>query len=264
MSARRPARASSSAASSSLAGDAIAIDARAVLGRLGPSGRRLVVHELGDGTLVRHPDEIARPHVGPLDPEGARIVTLGGLDLALDRIVETTARYDASAIDPVAAVEIHRALALDRRTAADPGPWRWLAVVHRPDFVRHRWELRVWTTMRDRFWRMGTRPDSNVFARLWWIAELSRRGDDYSATAALLRTQSLANAVFVRRLSDSTAFVQACARVLVDQPSVVIERVLARFNMLASTIPVEGRGEEQLVDELERMVEEAGTIAWGT
>jgi hypothetical protein len=86
---------------------------------------------------------------------------------------------------------------------------------------------------------------------------------------ALLRTQSLANAVFVRRLSDHAPFVHACARVLTDQPSFVIERVLARFklarfSMIASTVPVEGRGEEQIVDALERLLEEVGAAPWST
>jgi hypothetical protein len=57
--------------------------------------------------------------------------------------------------------------------------------------------------------------------------------------------------------------VQACARVLTDQPSVVVERVLARFNMLCSTMPVEGRGEEQIVEALEKLVEDAA-VAWST
>jgi len=234
-----------------------------VLARLGASGRRLVVPELALGTVVRHSAEACRAHVVPLELDGGGAIELSMLDEILDGLIARTDRYDAAAIDPAAAVAIHRALPMSRRAAADPGAWRWLAVVHRPDFVRHRWELRAWSTMRDRFWKAGTRPDSNVFARLWWIAELSRAGDDYGAAERLLRSQSLANAVFVRRLSDHAPFVQACARVLTDQPSFVIERVLARFNMTASTVPVEGRGEEQIVDGLERLLEEVG-VGWST
>jgi hypothetical protein len=235
----------------------------AVLARLGASARRLVTLELGLGTIARHAPDVCRPHVLPLESWGAGALELAELDRVLDRLIAKTERYDAAAIDSVAAVAVHRNLPMPRRIAADPGVWRWLAVVHRPDFVRHRWELRAWATMRDRFWKAGTRPDSNVFARLWWIAELSRTGDDYTATERLLRSQSLANAVFVRRLSDHAPFVHACARVLVDQPSYVIERVLARFNMMASTMPVEGRGVEQIADGLERLVEEVG-VGWST
>lgn len=237
--------------------------ASAVLARLGVSGRRLVTQELALGAIDRHPAEVVRAHVVPLELDGGGALELGGLDTTLDGLIATMDRYDAAALDPAAAVAVHRALPLSRRAAADPGIWRWLAVVHRPDFVRHRWELRAWATMRDRFWKAGTRPDSNVFARLWWIAELSRAGDDYGATKQLLRSQSLANAVFVRRLSDYAPFVLACARALVDQPSFVIERVLARFNMTASTVPLEGRGEEQIVDGLERLVEGVG-VGWST
>jgi uncharacterized protein DUF6339 len=234
---------------------------RPVLASLARSGRRLITLELALGQIDRLSPAEFRDHVEPL--ASAAAIELGPLDEALDAVIASTTRFDAAAIDPQAAVAIHRALPLSRRVASDPAIWRWLAVVHRPDFVRHRWELRVWTAMRDRFWRGGTRPDSNVFGRLWWIAELSRRGADYGATAMLLRSQSLANPVFVRRLSDHAPFVHACARVLVDQPSFVVERVLARFNMLASTTPVEGRGEEQIVDALERLVEEVG-MRWST
>ncbi|MBC8069011.1 MAG: hypothetical protein IAG13_11815, partial [Deltaproteobacteria bacterium] len=225
-------------------------------------GRRLVSLELGMGQIDRLAPADVRDHVESLD--AATALDLSTFDAALDEVLESTARHDASAIDPRAAVAIHRSLPLVRRAAADAGLWRWLAVVHRPDFVRHRWELRVWTTMRDRFWKAGTRPDSNAIGRLWWIAELTRRGDDYSDTQTILRNGSLATPMFVRRLCEHAPFVHACARVLADQPGFVIERVLARFNMLASTIPLEGRGEEQIVDALERLLEEVGAARWST
>lgn len=236
--------------------------ARPVLARLAASGRRLVTLELALGQLDRLGPADVRDHVEALDPSAA--IDLGPFDQALDEIIGGTARHDASAIDTRAALAIHRSLPITRRTASDVGLWRWLAVVHRPDFVRHRWELRVWTSMRDRFWKAGTRHDSNAIGRLWWIAELSRRGDDYGATLAILRNASLTTPVFVRRLCEHAPFVHACARVLADQPGFVIERVLARFNMLASTIPVEGRGEEQIVDALERLLEEVGGARWST
>lgn len=231
-----------------------------VLARLVASGRRLVSQELALGELERWPPEAYREHVEPFED----MIDLGPLDSALDQVIASTERHDASAIDGAAAVALHRALPLVRRQACELGLWRYLAVIHRPDLVRHRWELRSWTTMRDRFWKAGTRPDSNLFGRLWWMAELSRRGDDYGPTRRLLASPSLANAVFVRRLSDHPPFVHACARVLPEQPAHSIERVLARFNMLASTIPIEGRGEEQIVDALERMLEELGPAQWAT
>jgi hypothetical protein len=231
-----------------------------VLAKLSTSGRRLVTPELGLGTIDRWPTDAYRNHVEPCD----FTLDLEPLDAAIDQIVASTRRHDAAAIDPAAAEAIHRALPLSRRQAADPAPWRYLAVIHRPDLVRHRWELRTWTTMRDRFWKPGTRPDSNVFARLWWIAELSRCGDDYATTRMLLRSQSLANAVFVRRLSDHAACVQACASVLGEQPAFVVEIVLAKFNMLLSTVPLEGRGDEQIVDILQRLLDEVGSGRWDT
>lgn len=230
-----------------------------VLARLAPSGRRLVTPELGSGERERWSADAYRDHVEPLE----RALGLGALDRALDDVLAATAPFVAATVDPALAVALHRALPLTRREAADWGMWRYLAVVHRPDVIRHRWELRSWTTMRARFWSSGTRPDSNLFGRLWWIAELSRQDDDDRATRRLLASPSLTNAVFVRRLSNYAPFVHACAQVLADQPASVIERVLARFNMLCSTMPIEGRGEEQIVDTLARLLEDVGST-WAT
>ncbi len=230
-----------------------------VLARLSPSGRRLVTPELGSGERARWSADAYRDHVEPLE----RALSLRALDDALDGVLSTTAAFDAAAVDTALALALHRTLPLTRREAADWAVWRYLAVVHRPDVVRHRWELRSWTTMRARFWSSGTRPDSNLLGRLWWIAELSRRGDDHRATRRLLASPSLANAVFVRRLSSFAPFVHASAQILADQPASVTERVLARFNMLCSTMPVEGRGEAQIIDTLARLVDEVGAT-WAT
>lgn len=103
-----------------------------VLQRLHDSGRRLVTPELGRGEIERYPEEVVRGFVEPLP----RVIELDALDEAITEILASTTQWESGEIDPRAAIEIHRALPLSRREAGDWGVWRYLAVVHRPDFIR--------------------------------------------------------------------------------------------------------------------------------
>ncbi len=199
-------------------------------------GVRLVRPGLASGEIERWPDTASAPFVR----EHARPIALDALDRVLDAILGETTPWDP-AIDRLAAPAIHRALPLTRREAADPAIWRFLAVVHRPDFVRHRWENRSWATMRARFWRPGTRPDSNAIARLWWIAELTREGDDYDLTERVLARQPLATNLFSRELSSYRPAVEAFMAVFGDAPSQVIEVAVRAFNRRLSTVVLEGQ-----------------------
>jgi hypothetical protein len=142
----------------------------------------------------------------------------------IDDIIESTPRHDP-VIEQRAAAGVHRALPLSRREAALPGVWRFLAVAHRPDLVRHRWAMERWATTRTRFWTPGMRHDSNVFSRLWWIAELTRDGDDYRLTERVFARQTIAIQIFVRRYAWDRAAVVALLDELDDAPPRVIERV---------------------------------------
>jgi hypothetical protein len=152
------------------------------------------------------------------------------------------------------APELRRALPFSRREAADVGLWRFLAVVHRPDFVRHRWENKSWATMRSRFWKPGTRPDSNALGRLYWIAELTRDGDSYELTERVLRRSSLATALLVRSLSAHRPAVAACADVLADAPAEVIDRAVLGLTRYLALVPLEGVTEQDVKLVLRRLV----------
>lgn len=212
-----------------------------MLRRLINEGRRLVVPELASGERDRWPEEAYLPLV--LEAERTR--SLEQLDEVVDRARAEFPPHD-TALDAWAAPRLHAALPLTRREAADPGIWRYLAVVYRPDFVRHRWENRSWSTMSRRFWSPGTRPDSNAFARLWWIAELTRDGDDYDLTERVLRRQPLATNLFVRGLSSYRPVVATLVDALEDAPSEVIEVTVRRMQKAAATLVVEAMGEEEL------------------
>lgn len=219
---------------------------------LAATGRRLVTRELASGQLARHPPQAWAEHGIEIGPE----LELDGFDQAIDTILATTEAYSPS-IDRLAAPAVHRHLQLTRREAVDPALWRLLTVVHRPEFVRHRWEFLSWPSMRDRFWRAGMRHDSNAFARLWWIAELTVIDGDYSLTERALASQAVAIGVFARSFAQYKPAALACVEALEGQPTWVVESCLRRFNAYLSTIVLESRSAAQLRERLDELVDEA-------
>lgn len=193
--------------------------------RLAPTGRCLVTRELASGHKPFYSEEeVVRFLESPiLERE------LDAFSAAVDDVLASRERFSTD-IDAALAPSLHASLPLTRREAADQGVWRYLAVVVRPDFIRFRWENRSWSTMQTRFWMQGTRPDSNTLGRLWWIAEMSREGDDYSLTREVLKRQTLANSLFVRSFAAHRPVLQAMVELFGDSEASTIERVTRRFN----------------------------------
>lgn len=217
---------------------------------LSPESQRLITPGFLDGA----PDELEPALWSPLSSPFARTINLAAFHQSAEAAMKTFERHD-TALDPWFAPRLHRALPITRREAADDGVWRFLALVGRPELVRHRWANTSAATMRSRFLKLGTRPDSNAIARLWWIAELSRDGDDYRLTERVLSRQSLANAIFIRALSQHRPAISAAVEVLGDAQPEVIERVMLELNRWLALAPLEGLGIEVLIAELERLVE---------
>lgn len=223
-----------------------------VLRRLSREGEGLVTAELASGAIKTIPPGQYSPFV----EEIARVVSLSRFEEAVNRVIAKHEPFDTQ-MDVAAAELIHRALPLTRREASDAGIWAYLAAIRRPDFVRHRWENKSWKTMRTRFLKLGTRPDSNAFARLWWIAELSCRGGDYSLTQRLLRRQPLTTSIFVRSYSYYPAAVEACVEVLENASPQTIEWVSKEFYKALSTVPLEGLSTADLLALLHGLVRRA-------
>jgi hypothetical protein len=213
--------------------------------RLTNDGQRLATPDLASGETEQWGEATWLDVVAAF----SRDVALGPLHKALDGISKRFEPFD-TAIDGALAPELHRALRLTRREAADLGLWRFLTVVARPDFVRHRWEYNSWAQMRARFLRGGTRPDSNALCRLWWIAELTQSENDYSLTERVLRSQSLANAIFVRSLSFYRPAIAAIVEVLGGEAAEEVERRMVLLTRWLAVTPLEGLSFEQLVARL--------------
>jgi hypothetical protein len=211
-----------------------------ILQALIPEGRRLLTREFLHGEHPRWSDEECQDVVAPLE----RPVALEDFIAALPRRLPR----NKAEIDGEVAVAIHQSLPLYRREAADPGVWRYLAIVTAPEFIRRRWKADE-DTFRARFWRPGTRPDSNYYSRLWWIAELTTGKDrDYARTRKALASQALANAIFVRNFSHYFPAVMACLAVLGDVQGETVHRVVLELNRELALLPREALTTEDIAE----------------
>jgi Family of unknown function (DUF6339) len=220
------------------------------LRRLSFEAHCLITPELASGALMRHPEASYERFL----EETERPLDLEELSGVVEHLLAHTQRHDAK-LDLLAAPLLHRALPLSRREAAQPGVWRYLAIVCHPELVRHRWEALSWSTTRARYWSPGTRHDSNAFSRLWWIAEITRDGDSYALTEEVLAKQSLAISLFVRKFSSCRPCVAAFAQVMRSASAEDTERVARELNGRLSTLVLEALDEEALRGIIEELLQ---------
>ena len=223
------------------------------LQRLTEDGRRLVGQSFmkGEATLT---EEQLDEHVEPMP--GDPTADLDRIDSAAEDVLQEYPEY-ATDIDGALAEEIHRALDITRRTAGDPGLWHWLAVVQYPDLVRYRWEYRSEEAMREKFLGAGSDLYSNAIHRLWWIAELTSRGDDYSTTNAVFANQTMVNKVFDRWFARYQPAVRAMCDELADEPSRVIDETTRRFNHALTNVQLEALSEDEAREMIRQIVVES-------
>ena len=223
------------------------------LRRLTEDGRRLVGQSFmkGEASLT---DEQLNEYVKTMP--GHPTADLDRIDSAVQNVLEEYPEQEAD-IDGALAEEIHRSLDITRRTAGDPGLWHWLAVVRYPDFVRHRWKYNSEDAMREKFLGAGSDLYSNAIHRLWWIAELTSRGDDYSTTDAVFANQVMVNKVFDRWFARYQPAVQAMCDELADEPTGVINETTRRFNHALTNVQLEGLSEDEAREMISQIVAES-------
>jgi hypothetical protein len=160
-------------------------------------------------------------------------------------------RGDAK-IDAALASEVRKHLGFTREQASHDGVWRYLAVVEFPDFVRCRWPYsddsseRTFNSAREKFLRPASDLYGNALVRLWWMAELTRDGDNYSLTRVALEHQELANDVFDRGYARYPPAVRATVDELRDASSSVVSDTTTKLNHALSTIRLESLSESEL------------------
>jgi len=158
---------------------------------------------------------------------------------------------DAS-IDAAMASEVHRHLQLTREQAAHDGLWRYLAVVELPEFVRYRWPYpdpqsdRSLSAARAKYLEGARDLYEHALVRLWWIAELTHDGTDYTRTTKALQRQELANDLFDRGYARYPPAVRATIDELAGANSHVVSRTTTKLNHALSTIRLEALTESEL------------------
>jgi len=159
------------------------------LKELTEAGRREVkkVIEQGD-PVTQVPDSTLREHSYDIDGVTADLDTLRE---ELDDVVDQYDENDHN-IDKAAAPHVRECIDISRRTAARVGLWHWLTVCKFPDFVYHRWPD---ADDEEKFLDGGADIYSNAIHQLWWGAELTREGDDYTTTEQMFGQGRLANDV---------------------------------------------------------------------
>jgi Family of unknown function (DUF6339) len=116
----------------------------------------------------------------PTDWENYTEVVDGTCDL--DLLVQLSNRcadlIPLEQMDPWLAPRLHCAFRIPRSVAANEGMWTWLAL-HCARFVQARFAEHG---VRVNPWRYNGVWSRNALSRLWWGAEMTRNGEDYSAT----------------------------------------------------------------------------------
>lgn len=138
------------------------------------------------------------------------------------------------ASDAWAAPRVHAALRLTRREAADRRVWAWLAVAQFSDYVR--WRFPAGEERGIPIKRFFGRARDHAIARLWWGAELTRNGPDYTTTIAAFRNQDFPNTWFSLRAFEHRAAAIAACRVVAPLTSRQINDLATAFDHIITTV----------------------------
>lgn len=183
---------------------------------------------------------------------------------ALDTLVATTMRDNerySTGMDLAMAISLHRALPLNRRQASDRGFWKWLGVIHAPDFVAWRWAPDRNSGLRSKERFFGDRV-RQTFSRLWWAAELTRDGSDYSLTAELLNLpgfQDVYEAIFGRAFGNYRPAMAAFIKVIHGKSEKNIRKLAKELGYALTITVLETTSEAELEQIMARIMQKIET-----
>jgi hypothetical protein len=155
-------------------------------------------------------------------------------------------RQNRQVSDAWLAPRVHAALRLTRREAADRRVWAWLAVVSFPKYVRWRFpgDGENGTAVK----RFFGRQRDHAIARLWWGAELTRNGSDYSPTTAAFKNQDVPNTWFALKAFEHRTTAIAACRVLSTMSSNQINKLATAFDHVLTTVMLDAVAESPAPD----------------
>jgi len=151
-----------------------------------------------------------------------------------DVIHEAMHRFEDASVasDAWLAPRVHASLRLSRREAAEGGIWEYLAVAIVPQYVRWRWRGKEKGTARKRY---TGRLDEQAIARLWWGAELTRNGPDYTPTTEAFKNQDVPNTWFRLNLFHHKPAIQAAVRFVATKSSDETNRIAKLVDLALKT-----------------------------
>lgn len=169
--------------------------------RLGTDASVLVTDDLMRKEDFRYSEELLSEY----RVDTGFTANLGALGRVIDYVIgpeSDLSPTDRGEIDATVAPAVREFVDIPLREAGDPGIWHYLAIGWRPDFVRFRWPRnaprRTHKSMTEKF--LGSTQDlyTNAFSRLWFMAEFSRNGDDYTETSDILDQTYKSERIFDR------------------------------------------------------------------
>jgi hypothetical protein len=191
----------------------------------------------------------------------AREVDLAPVNTVVDEAMRRFPRSERARSDSWLGPRLHHALRLTRQEAARRGVWLFLAIAARPDYVVWRWAGyepgEEEPAGIDRF----AGPDyKHAFARLWWMAEVFRDGDNYSPASKALLNQDIVNNLFRMDIAHHRPTVLAAVDVLFPPKGEPLggreANALAKAaNAAATTLQIDALAEDPGLDE-------SATTAW--
>lgn len=186
-----------------------------------------------------------------MEIESGRVVPLEPLATVIAEAMRSNVSPNES--DQWLGPRVHATLRLSRREAADKRIWNYLTVVEFAEYVRWRWrdsEDPEDVVPVDRF--LGE-DSKNALARLWWAAELTRNGADYSATVKALSISrfgiSWQHLDALHHRPAALAVVEFLASFGADGATDYQGQVMAKaFNLALRTLSLDALAENQATD----------------
>jgi hypothetical protein len=171
--------------------------------RLDSNASILVTEDLMTGDTERYSESRLQEY----RTDTGLTANLTALDQVIDYVVNESDDFEEGdegdeSIDAAVGPAVRKYIDIPLRDAGDPRIWHYLAVGRYPEFVRYRWPRdttdRTHKSMKEKF--LGSTQDlyTNAFSRLWFMAEFSRDGDDYTETEGILAQAYRSNRIFDR------------------------------------------------------------------
>ena len=155
------------------------------------------------------------------------------------------------------APRVHASLRITRREAANRELWAFLNIACSPRYVRWRYTSKQGPSKGlVEIGRFVGEDSRNAFGRLWWAAEMTRNGGDYSWTERAMSTTRFSTSWQVLDTLHHKAFALACVEFLATanhgspMTDTASQRLAKAVNLCLRTTHMDAIAPSQLPDEI--------------